>query len=119
MTLLKKISTFTFGVFLILGGIMHFIKPEMYNPFIPDFLPKILVNYLAGFVEIAVGAGVFIPLYRPMATLGILILMIAFLPLHIVDLFKDHPAIGSHKLAVIRLPLQFVLILWAWFISKK
>jgi len=36
-----------------------------------------------------------------------------------MDVFKENPAIGSHQLALIRLPLQFVLILWAWFIAKK
>jgi uncharacterized membrane protein len=40
--------------------------------------------------------------------------MIAFLPLHIIDVFLDNPAIGSKTLAYIRLPLQFVLIFWAW-----
>jgi uncharacterized membrane protein len=42
------------------------------------------------------------------------LLMIAFLPLHIVDVFKDNPAIGSTTLAYIRLPIQFILIYWAW-----
>ena len=115
----KIILTFVFGIFMVFAGIMHFIKPEMYNPFIPDFLPKILINYLTGVLEITVGAGVFHPKYRSMATMGILMMMVAFLPLHILDVFKENPAIGSHKLALIRLPLQFVMILWAWFISKR
>jgi hypothetical protein len=44
--------------------------------------------------------------------------MLAFLPLHLMDVFKDAPAIGSHKAALVRLPLQFVFILWAWFIYR-
>jgi uncharacterized membrane protein len=51
--------------------------------------------------------------------LGILAMMLVFLPLHIWDIFRENPAIGSHKVALIRLPIQFVLIAWAWFISKK
>jgi uncharacterized membrane protein len=46
-------------------------------------------------------------------------MMLAFLPLHILDVFKENPAIGSHEAALVRLPLQFVLILWAWFIKKR
>ena len=104
---------------MIFGGVNHFLKPEMYLPFIPSFLPGAAINYLSGIAEIIVGIGVFIPAFRSQSTLGILVLMLLFLPLHIVDVFKENPAIGSHQMALIRLPLQFVLILWAWFIHKK
>ncbi len=115
----KLILTFLFGAFMIFGGVNHFLKPEMYNPFVPDFLPQTAITYLSGIAEIIVGIGVFIPRFRSMATLGILIMMIVFLPLHIIDVFKETPAIGSHKATLIRLPAQFVLILWAWYINKK
>jgi uncharacterized membrane protein len=74
---------------------------------------------LFGILEIVCGVGVFIPPFRSLATLGILAMMLLFLPLHIWDIFKEKPAIGSHQIALIRLPIQFVLIAWAWFISKK
>lgn len=114
-TLLQSI----FGAFLILGGIAHFLKPELYDLMIPDPLPKTAVNYLTGLVELVLGVGVFIPRYRCVATLGIFLLMIAFLPIHVIDAFRDEPAIGSKALAYVRLPLQFVLIGWAWFLHKK
>ena len=116
MKVFKLILTFVFGAFMIMAGINHFLKPAMFFPFIPDFLPKEAVNYIAGILEIVVGVGVFIPAFRSWATLGILGLMIVFLPLHIMDVFSEIPAIGSHQLALIRLPIQFVLILWAWYI---
>jgi len=119
MIMFKTVLTYVFGLFMILGGVMHFINPEIYNPFIPDFLPKDLINYASGLLEIIAGIGAMVPSYRSKATMGILILMLAFLPLHVMDVFKENPAIGNHQLALIRLPLQFVLILWAWFISKK
>ena len=116
MKIVKLILTFLFGALMILGGINHFLKPAMFYPFIPDFLPKEAVNYLTGILEITVGVGVFIPTFRSWATLGILGLMVIFLPLHIIDVFSETPAIGNHQLALIRLPMQFVLILWAWYI---
>ncbi len=119
MKIAKLILTFLFGAFMVFAGVSHFLKPAMFFPFIPDFLPKEVINYLAGTVEILLGIGVFVPRFRALATLGILLLMVAFLPLHILDVFKEQPAIGSHQAALIRLPLQFVLIFWAWFISKK
>jgi uncharacterized membrane protein len=118
MKTLKLILTLLFGAFMIFGGVNHFLKPDMYFPFIPDFLPKEAINYLAGILEIVLGVGVFIPKLRSIATLGIFLLMLAFLPLHILDVFSASPAIGSHQAALVRLPVQFILIFWAWFIKK-
>lgn len=116
MKIFKLILTFIFGTFMVMAGINHFLKPAMFFPFIPDLLPKEAVNYIAGILEIGVGVGVFIPAFRSWATLGILGLMVVFLPLHIMDVFSEIPAIGSHQLALIRLPIQFVFIFWAWYI---
>lgn len=115
----KPLLTVLFGILMLVGGTVHFIKPEAYYPIIPDFLPKPLFNYLGGIAELILGIGVFIPRFRPFATLGILLLMILFLPLHIIDVFREHPAIGSKTLAIVRIPLQFILIVWAWFIYKR
>ncbi len=115
----KLILTFLFGLLMILGGLNHFLKPEMYAPFIPNFLPNEATNYLSGIFEIVCGVGVFIPSFRSVATLGILVMMLLFLPLHIWDIFREKAAIGSHQVALIRLPIQFVLIANAWFINKK
>lgn len=113
------ILTFLFGAFMIFGGINHFMKPEMYFPFFPDFLPKERLNYLAGILEIGLGVAVFIKQFRVNACLGIFILMLAFLPLHLWDVFRDTPAIGSHQAALIRLPVQFLFIAWARYIYSK
>jgi len=107
------------GVLMILAGIQHFRDPAMYGPFIPDALPKNLITYLSGAVEILLGTGLFIRRIRPLASLGLLILMIAFFPLHVLDVFREAPAIGSKLLAYIRLPLQFVLIGWAWYVNRQ
>lgn len=113
------VLTILFGSIMILAGIMHFIEPHAYDAFIADFLPKLFVNYITGIIEIFIGIGTLTKRFRKPATLALLLLMIAFLPLHTLDLFKQQPAIGSHLIAVIRFPIQFVLIAWAWFIHKN
>lgn len=115
----KPALAVAFGVLLLASGVAHFLKPEVFYPFFPDFVPKDITNYFAGAVEITLALGLFIPRFRSRAALGTLLLMVAFLPLHTIDVFKENPAIGSHQLALIRLPLQFVLILWAWLIYRK
>ena len=119
MKYVKLGLTFLFGALMIFGGINHFLKAEMYYPFIPDFLPQSFITLASGALEIILGIGALIPQARSKATLGIFILMILFLPLHIWDLFKEHPAIGSHKVAVIRVPVQFLLIFLAGYISRR
>ncbi|WP_299522754.1 hypothetical protein [uncultured Lutibacter sp.] len=107
------------GFFLIFGGIQHFIKPDFYIPFVPEFLPFIMpIIYVSGFVEILVGVLVFIKKYEKIGAWGILILMLLFLPIHIWDIFSDTPAIGSQKAAFIRLPIQFLLIAIAWKVKN-
>jgi len=106
------------GVLMILAGIQHFRDPAMYGPIIPDALPKDLITYISGAVEILFGAGLFFRRVLLMASMGVLILMIGFLPLHLWDVFRDEPAMGSKLLACIRLLLQFVLIGWAWLVYK-
>jgi uncharacterized membrane protein len=104
------------GTSMILAGVFHFISPAMYGPMIPDGLPKELINYGTGALEILLGIGVFVERFRWWATLGILLLMVVFLPVHVIDYFRDQPAIGSKTIAAIRIPLQFVLIGWAWWV---
>lgn len=119
MKIVKRVLTYLFGAFMIFGGINHFLKPAMYFPFFPDYMPKEILNYLTGIIEIMVGIGVFIPKYRKKASFGILILMVLFLPFHIWDVFSDKPAIGSHQASLVRLPVQFLFIFLAWFISSE
>lgn len=44
--------------------------------------------------------------------------MIVFLPIHIWDVTKEIPAIGSKTAAGIRLGIQFLLIAAGWWIYK-
>jgi uncharacterized membrane protein len=119
MKIFKLVLTFLMAAFMIYGGINHFLKPDMYLAFVPAFLPKMAVVYISGIVEIVLGVGAIIPRFRQISCMGILVLMLMFLPLHILDVFVDKPAMKSHTLALIRLPVQFLFIAWAWFISKK
>ena len=110
---MKQLS-FILPVFIVLGGISHFLQPELFQAFIPEFLPQELINYAAGLFEIIVGCAYFFKPTRWLFAQLIFLMMIVFLPLHVIDVFKEFPAIGSKTMAYIRLPIQFVLIFWAW-----
>ena len=105
----------TLAIFLMFGGVQHFLKPDFYIPFTPKFLPfTVAIIYISGLIEIVFGIALFIKKYAKFGAWGIFILMLLFLPIHIWDVFSDTPAIGSHKAALIRLPIQFVLIVVSW-----
>jgi uncharacterized membrane protein len=118
MEIIKLILTFLFGIFMIGNGMYHFSKPDTYFPFIPNFLPKEAINYLVALIEILVGMSVFIPQTRQFGVLIILIMMIAFLPIHIIDAFRQNPLIGTKQIAFQRLGLQLIFVLWAWYIHR-
>ncbi len=116
---LKLMATFFFAGLMIFAGINHFISPEFYDPFIPNFLPKLIVNYGSGVIEIVIGILMIISKYRIIALLSFVSLMILFLPIHILDVFKVSPAIGSVEMAILRIFIQFFLIFTAYLLIVK
>jgi len=108
------------AIFLIFGGLQHFIFPINYIPFVPSFLPfTVAIIYLSGLLEILFGFALFFKKIEIIGAWGILILMLLFLPIHISDVFSETPAVGSHNAALIRLPVQFLLIFIAWKVKNN
>lgn len=111
--------SFLFAVILLASAVGHVVAPDFYAPMIPDFIPEVLANVLATITEVAVAIALILPKYRAWGGLGFMLLMLAFLPIHVWDLFKDTPAIGSPAAAVVRLVIQFLMIYAGWWIWKK
>lgn len=117
---LKKLSVLLLGIFFIVAGINHFLMPDFYLPLIPPYIPfPQMVNYLAGIAEIFLGIVFLVPKYRPIASKGIILLLVLFIPSHVHFILIGscvenglcvHPAIAWLRLVVIH-PL---LIFWAW-----
>lgn len=107
-------------MFLILGGVQHFISPTNYIPFVPSFLPfTMAIIYISGLFEILFGLALFFKKMKIIGAWGVLILMLLFLPIHVWDVFSETPAIGSRNAALIRLPLQFLLVGIAWKVKNN
>ncbi len=107
------------GVLMLLGAYGHFFNSGFYEPLIPDFISKSLANISSGLLELVLGIGLLIPATRSWAGLGFMILMIAFTPLHIWDLVKENPMMGSKMGALIRLLIHFLLIYAGWWIFSN
>lgn len=120
MDFIKLAFKIILAVFLIFAGTMHFVSPRPFERIIPSYLPSpLLLVYISGVFEIAGGVGLFIPQFSRAAAWGIIVLLIAVFPANINMALHNIP-FGSGPtptwLLWARLPLQFVLILWAgWF----
>ncbi|MEY8848908.1 MauE/DoxX family redox-associated membrane protein [Psychroserpens sp. XS_ASV72] len=107
---------YVMAVMYITAGIMHFIKPKMYMRIMPRYLPnhKLLV-YLSGIAEIVLGITICLPALRSLAIYGIIAMLVVFLLVHFYMLSGDKASAGIPKwILILRIPLQFVLIYWAW-----
>lgn len=116
---MKQILTFLFALILLAGGLFHLIEPDFYEGITPDFVPLALANVVASVVEIAIGIALLVPKSRKLGALTFTFLMLAFLPIHIWDLCKEVPAVGTQTIAVFRLIVQFGLICGGFWLCKK
>jgi uncharacterized membrane protein len=100
----------------IIAGINHFKNPGMYIRIIPPFFPNPkLLNSLSGAAEIILGIFLVVPVATRFAAWGIIALLIAVFPANIYMFCKKKGNFSLFKLILlIRLPLQIVLIFWAF-----
>ncbi|MCX7549285.1 MauE/DoxX family redox-associated membrane protein [Xanthomarina sp. F2636L] len=101
----------------VFAGIMHFIKPKMYMRIMPKYLPnhKFLV-LLSGIAEIVLGFGLLFNQTRDLAVYGVIAMLTVFLLVHFYMLSSEKAGAGIPKtILILRLPLQFVLMAWAYY----
>jgi uncharacterized membrane protein len=101
----------------ILAGFIHFLKPEVYLRIMPRYLPahKALV-YLSGAAEIVLGIGLFFYATKNWAIYGIILMLAVFLLVHFYMLSSRKAGGGIPVwILVLRVPLQFILIWWAFY----
>lgn len=108
-------------LFYAFAGINHFINPEVYFPLIPDYLSpwNSEINLIAGALEFSLALLLIPHQVRKTASLGLIILLVAFIPSHIHFITSGLTAVGplqvTPTMAWIRLLLIHpLLIWWAW-----
>ncbi|QKQ76313.1 DoxX family protein [Nostoc sp. TCL240-02] len=119
----KEILRVVLAISIIVVGVTHFVVPGEYVKIVPPQLPYPLgLVYLSGFYEILGGIGLLVPPVSQAAAWGLLALFIAVYPANInmaVNLIKIEHIPNSPWVHVVRLPLQAVLIAWAWWYTKS
>ena len=102
-----------------LAGINHFVHPGFYLKMLNGFLPyPNVLNTISGAAEILLGVGLLFPQTRMISAWGIILLLIAVFPANInMALHKSEWTFSAMAL-YLRLPIQFVLIWWAYQYTK-
>ena len=99
------------------AGLMHFIRPQMYMRILPGYLPghKFLVTF-SGLAEVCLGVALSFPATKDAAIYLIIAMLTFFLPVHLHMLFDKKASMGLPKwMLLIRIPLQFLLMFWAYW----
>jgi len=123
---LKKPLLYVMGPLYVFAGVFHFVVPELYVQIVPPVFPAPLaLVYLSGVAEIGVGIGVLLPRTRRYAAWATIALLVAIFPANIYMathgvVIEGAPGGGdpSGLARWARLPLQGVLILWAYWYAR-
>lgn len=118
----KEILRGVFAVSLMIVGITHFLRPEQYARIVPPPFPPLASVYFSGLFEILGGIGLLIPVVSVAAAWGLISLFIAVFPANIYMTLHNIKVEGiphSQLLYWARLPLQAVLIAWAYWYTRK
>ena len=104
----------------IAAGINHFVSPRMYMKIMPHWVPlQSLAVKVSGVLEVAFGLLLFPLQSRHIGAWLLIALLLAIFPANVqmaINFRKKHKR--YLWLAYARLPLQVVLIWWAWVYTK-
>lgn len=118
---LKPVMRWVLGLLFIAAGVNHFANPDFYVRIMPPYLPwhRELV-LVSGVFEILGGIGLLIPRLQIAAAWGLIALLVAVFPanLHMALHPNDYPRFPPVALWG-RLPLQAVLLAWAYWFTRK
>lgn len=123
----RSLARLALAAIMISAGVLHFVAQNFFVQIVPPQLPApMLLVWVSGVIEIVLGLGLLPRGSRRLAGYGLIALLVAVFPANIymtlanVQL-KNMPAwwVQPSPLALwLRLPLQFLLIAWAWWVSR-
>ena len=118
---MKTVLLCLMALLYITAGAFHFITPKTYLRIMPPYLPcHLALVYISGVCEIVFALLLLPESTRPAGAWMLIALLIAVFPANIqmaVNFYQKHNP--NLWIAVARLPLQLVLIAWAWLYTKN
>ena len=113
---MENLDLYIMSGLYIFAGCMHFVTPKMFKRIVPPYIPyRMAMVYVSGLFEVLFGTGLIFDETRSWSALGLILLLIAVFPanIYMAKRFREK----GHKYTwatYARLPLQFLLINWAY-----
>ncbi|RLT18927.1 MAG: DoxX family protein [Planctomycetota bacterium] len=119
MNQIKTISKYLLAIFMGTAGTMHFANPTFFLKIMPPYLPlhDELVS-VSGIFEVLLGVLLLVPQTSRKAAWGIVALLIAVFPANLYLYQHQDILPASPIIHLLRLPLQGVFILWAYWHTR-
>lgn len=118
---MHKLSVYSMSLIYFFAGVNHFYNPYFYLEIIPAsyYNPEFLVA-ISGFAEIMLAVMLVFRITRKFASwMIIFMLIIFFFTIHVPMAYDYyHTSNPSLWIAILRLPIQAVLVWWAYKVSK-
>ncbi len=122
---LKTILRWPLAALFIGSGILHFAQHATFERLMPPYLPwPAELVALSGVIEGGLGVLLLVPATRRPAAWALILTLIAIFPANLYGATSagtDQPAMPGIPLwaAWLRLPLQLVLIAWAYWYTRR
>lgn len=114
---MKLAALYVMALLYLLAGANHFRAPDFYLKMIPPYLPwPETLNSCSGAAEILLAVLLLIPATRTLAAWGVIALLIAIFPANFY-MFQARETVFATLpplVLLLRLPLQALLIFWAY-----
>lgn len=115
MTITYLFSLILMATVYIVAGITHFRIPKFFLSITPKWVPAPeVVNKIVGAGEILLGILLLFPLTRSYAAIGVIVLLIAVFPANVYHFQKALKKQKMVGVTALRLPVQLLLIYWAY-----
>jgi uncharacterized membrane protein len=120
----QRAAAIGLALLFVFTGIGHFIDTESMAQMLPPWIPeRVLLVYLSGFCEFAIGAGFLMEGSRRFTGWVASLMLVLFFPVNVYAAL-NHIPMGGHAWGpvylLIRTPLQAIILLWIyWFTIKR
>jgi len=115
MSTIELISLLLMSALYCFAGISHFLKPAVFLSITPKWVPyPEVINLVVGTIELVLGIALLFSFTRSYAAIGIIALLVAVFPANIYHFQKAKRRGKFIVPALLRLPIQVLLIYWAY-----
>ena len=113
---MANLSLYLQVIIYVVAGLNHFINPKTYLAIMPPYIPAhSLMVMVSGVAEILLGLGLLFQATRSLAAWGLILLLIAVFPANVYMVTSNRFRKFPIWLRWARLPLQGILIWWAYY----